>query len=65
MQKNYTKLNLFLNKIDIYTNKPRMPAAIFFDTLTNFSGNDEVTQFDGTYFILVSTNWEEKWQITK
>jgi len=47
MLKTLTSYSYFLHKIDIYKNKPRRPSANFFDTLTIFSGNDEVTRFDG------------------
>ena len=51
MLKTITSYSYFLLKIDIYKNKPRRPAANFFNTLTIFSGNDEVTRFDGTGLI--------------
>ena len=52
MVKTITSYSYFLHKIDIYSNKPRRPAANFFDTLTIFSGNDGVTRFDGTKYAL-------------
>jgi len=48
MLKSAASLSYFLHNTDIYANKPGRPAANFFHTLTDFSGNDEVTRFDGS-----------------